>query len=113
MKNPAFNPMQPENFCFRDGVSLSAGGFARFGASTSLAGDCSALDEIEAAQVGLLHDALAIGHAPSIAAALGLIARMRGMGRGYPLVNPAFNPKHPANCHLYVVNSTFVRLANR
>ena len=79
MQNPAFNPMQPEKFCFCDGVSLSAGGFARFGASTSLAEDCSAFDEIEAAQDGLLNDALAIGHAPSIAAALGLIARMRGM----------------------------------
>jgi hypothetical protein len=30
---------------------------------------------------------------------------MRRMGRGYPLVNPAFNPTHPANCPLYVVNS--------
>jgi hypothetical protein len=106
MENPAFNPMQPENFCFRDRVSPSAGGFARFGASTSLAGDHIAFDEIEAAQDGLLHDALAIGHAPSVAAALGLMARMRGMGRGYPLANPAFNPMHPANCHLYVVNSS-------
>ena len=61
--------MQPENFCFRDGISPSAGGFARFGASTSLAGDRSTFDEIEAAQDGLLNDALAIGHAPSIAAA--------------------------------------------
>ncbi len=96
--------MQPENFRFRDDTSPFAGGFARFGASAPLAGDNGAVDEIAAAQDGLRNDALAIGHAPSIAAVLGLIARMRGMGRGYPLVNPAFNPMHPALCHLYVVN---------
>ena len=44
-----------------------------------MAGDGGAFGELAAAQDGLLNEALAIGHAPSIAAALGLIARMRGM----------------------------------
>jgi probable addiction module antidote protein len=62
MQNPAFNPKQPGNFHFQDEASAFAAG-----------------DEIAAAQDGLLNEALAIGHAPSIAAALGLVARMRGM----------------------------------
>ncbi len=67
MQNPAFNPMRRENFRFRDDAAPLRGGES---------GD---LDAIAAAQDGLLNEALAIGHAPSIAAALGLIARMRGM----------------------------------
>ena len=61
MQNPAFNPMHPGNFRFQDEESANAA------------------DRIAAAQDGLLNEALAIGHAPSIAAALGLVARMRGM----------------------------------
>jgi probable addiction module antidote protein len=61
MKNPAFNPMQPGYFPFQDEVSAFA------------------VDRIAAAQDDMLNEALAIGHAPSIAAALGLVARMRGM----------------------------------
>jgi probable addiction module antidote protein len=61
MQNPAFNPKQPGNFHFQHEGPAFAG------------------DEIAAAQDGLLNEALAIGHAPSIAAALGLVARMRGM----------------------------------
>jgi len=56
MQNSAFNPMQPENFRFRDDTSPFAGGFARFGASAPLAGDNGAVDEIAAAQDGLLGD---------------------------------------------------------
>ncbi len=61
MQNPAFNHMQPGNFHFQDEASVIVG------------------DEIAAAQDDRLNEALAIGHAPSIAAALGLVARMRGM----------------------------------
>ncbi len=79
MKNPAFNLMHPEDRRFHDDASPFADGFARSGAPAPLAVDCGAFDEIAAAREGLLNEALAIGHAPSIAAALGLIARMRGM----------------------------------
>ena len=61
MQNSAFNPMQPGNFRFQDEDSATAA------------------DQIAAAQDGLLNDALAIGYALSIAAALGLVARMQGM----------------------------------
>lgn len=61
MQNPAFNPMQAGNFHFQDEASAFTG------------------DEIAAAQDDMLNEALAIGHAPSIAAALGLVAQMRGM----------------------------------
>lgn len=75
----AFNPMHHEDRRLHDDASPFAGGFARFGASAPTAGDGGAFDEVAAAQDGLLNEALAIGHAPSIAAVLGLIARMRGM----------------------------------
>ena len=76
----AFNPMHPENCHFHDDEWPSAGALApRSGAAAPMAGDGGAFGELAAAQDGLLNEALAIGHAPSIAAALGLIARMRGM----------------------------------
>ena len=105
MQNPAFNPMQPEDHHLYDDASPITGGFARFGAPAPLAGEGGASDAISAAQDGMLNEALAIGHAPSIAAALGLIARMRGMGDPRGVSIQAFNPVHPASCHLYVVKS--------
>ena len=59
MQNRTINPMHP-------GIRHSYGDDAPF----APAGD--------EAQSQLLNDALAIGHAPSIAAALGLVARVRG-----------------------------------
>jgi probable addiction module antidote protein len=79
MKNRANNPMHHEDRYSYDDASPFAGGFARFGASAPTAGDGGAFDEVGAAQDRMLTEALAIGDAPSIAAALGLIARMRGM----------------------------------
>ena len=79
-----FIPMHHEDHYSYDDASPFAGGFARFGVSAPTTGDDGAFDggafdEVAAAQDRLLNEALAIGHAPSIAAALGLIARMRGM----------------------------------
>ena len=85
MKNPAANPMHPGHRRFHDDTSHFAGGPARFGAPTPLAGErdaFGAFNEVAAVRDGLRNEALAIGDAPSIAAALGLIARMRGM-RGW------------------------------
>lgn len=65
----AFNPMHPEDCHFH--VDDRGGG----GGAAEIAAFC----ENEGAQRAFLNDALAIGHAPAIAAALGLVARMRGM----------------------------------
>jgi probable addiction module antidote protein len=75
MKNSANNPMQPGKCHFRDDRSP----FAAPISPEPFPGGFAPLYESEERQDELLNDALAIGHAPSIAAALGLIARVRGM----------------------------------
>jgi len=71
--------MHPEKRHFHDDRSSFAGAFARPASPDAYARHVGFAWKSEEVQARLLNDALAIGHAPAIAAALGLIARVRGM----------------------------------
>ena len=72
--------MHPGNRHFYgDGLPFAPGGGEARGPDASPVDLAASFREGEEAQGHLLNDALAIGHAPSIASALGLIARVRGM----------------------------------
>ncbi len=68
MKIPTNNPMHRENCHFYVDDLPDAPPV-----------DLAAFFEDEGAQADMINDAMAIGHAPAIASALGLVARMRGM----------------------------------
>jgi probable addiction module antidote protein len=79
MQNPANNLMHPGKRHFYVDDLPFASAFASPMAPEPDPADLPDLYDSDEAQTRLLNDALAIGRAPSIAAALGLIARVRGM----------------------------------